>query len=245
MDGVLTQTAEVHAQAWQRLFDAFFAHWNAQHPQEPKVFDAAHDYLAYIDGRPRFEAIRHYLAHQGIELPQGSLDDAPGFATVGALGNLKNAYFFEIIETDGVALYESTLDLIGELPAQGIQIALVTSSRNAQVVLAKTGLGELFEVVIDGLVAAERGLPGKPAPDTFLAACAELGVEATRAVLVEDAVSGVQAGARGGFALVVGLARSDNAQALRENGADIVFSDFAETNLEELAQLVHSKRAAS
>lgn len=242
MDGVLTRTAAVHAAAWKRMFDEFLDLRAAQDGNACRAYEHPADYLAHIDGRPRNEGVETFLRSRGISLPPGSPDDAPGFGTVWALGNRKNNLFNEIVRSQGVAVYESTLTLIHALRAEGVRVGLATSSRNAALVLGKSGTAGLFEVVVDGLVSARLGLRGKPAPDIFLSASSQLGVPAGRAIVVEDAVSGVQAGARGGFALTVGVAREDNARELHENGADIVVADLAGITPSDLNRFVLARR---
>lgn len=214
LDGVITPTAEIHEHAWAELF----APWG---------FSQA-DYITYVDGKPRYDGVRSYLASQGVELPDGDPSDEPGDATVCAMGNKKNALFNEILERDGIAPYPgsaATLDLLVEI---GVDSAIVSSSRNAVPVLAAAGLSGRFEVVVDGLVAADAGLNGKPAPDSYLLGAERLGVDPSRTVVVEDATSGVAAGAAGGFAVVIGVDRGAGAEALLEHGATFVVNDLAD-----------------
>lgn len=214
LDGVITPTAEIHEHAWAELF----APWG---------FTQA-DYITYVDGKPRYDGVRSYLASQGVELPDGEPDDAPGNDTVCAMGNKKNQLFTDILERDGIAAYPgsaATLELLIEI---GLPSAIVSSSRNAVPVLAAAGLGQRFEIVVDGLVAAETGINGKPAPDMYLMGAERLGVDPARTVVVEDATSGVAAGAAGDFAVVIGVDRGAGADALLEHGATFVVSDLAE-----------------
>jgi beta-phosphoglucomutase family hydrolase len=228
MDGVVTQTAVVHASSWKKLFDAFLRQ-RSEETGEPFVpFDEHGDYERYVDGKNRYDGVRSFLASRGIELPEGSPDDPPGSDTVQALGNDKDTYFLEQVRTDGVRPYESTVRLIRELRERGVAIGLVSASRNAEEVLAGAGVLELFDARVDGVVSAERGLPGKPDPATFLEAARELNVEPARAAVVEDALSGVAAGRAGNFGLVVGVARAGQTDALRDAGADVVVADLAE-----------------
>jgi beta-phosphoglucomutase family hydrolase len=228
MDGVVTQTAVVHASSWKKLFDAFLRE-RSEETGEPFVpFDEHGDYERYVDGKNRYDGVRSFLASRGIELPEGSPDDPPGSDTVQALGNDKDTYFLEQVRTDGVRPYESTVQLIRELRERGVAIGLVSASRNAEEVLAGAGVLELFDARVDGVVSAERGLPGKPDPATFLEAARELNVEPGRAAVVEDALSGVAAGRAGNFGLVVGVARAGQTDALRDAGADVVVADLAE-----------------
>ena len=242
MDGVVTRTAEVHAAAWRRMFDEFLGRRAVRRAETVRSFVFPDDYLAFIDGRPRYEGVTAFLASRGISLPFGSPDDEPGEATVCALGNRKNALFNEIVDAEGVAVFDSTLRFIATLKAEDMRIGLATSSRNAARVLSRSGTASLFESVVDGLVSARLGLRGKPEPDIFVAACAELGATPARTIVVEDAVTGVQAGRRGGFAFTIGLARENNAAALRENGADLVLGDLAEIKLPDLHALVLAHR---
>ena len=221
LDGVVTETVEAHLASWKSLFDSYLA--DRAPGQQP--FGPA-DYLRYVDGRPRYEGVRTFLESRGIELPFGAPDDTPGLETVCGLGNRKNVLFGELIETHVVTVFQGTLNWIDELRDQGFRLALVTSSRNAPLILAKTGIAPLFEAVVDGTVAADLRLPGKPAPDTYLEAARQLDTPAQRAVVVEDAEVGVAAGRSGGFGLVIGVARAGNAETLRAAGADIVVEDL-------------------
>ena len=214
LDGVITPTAEIHEHAWGELF--------VDHD-----YNAA-DYLAHIDGKPRYDGVRDFLTSRGITLPEGDPDDPPGTDSVCALGNRKNELFNVVLERDGIAPYpgsQATLDLLSEL---GVPAAIVSSSRNAVPVLAAAGLAERFDVVIDGVVAAAAGLDGKPAPDGYLLGAERLGVEARRAVVVEDAVSGVEAGRNGGFAVTIGVDRGAGHETLTRHGATFVVDDLGE-----------------
>lgn len=215
LDGVLTPTAQVHEHAWAELF---------------RVHDfTSDDYLRYVDGKPRYDGVRSFLESRGIRLPEGSPDDPPGDGTICAMGNRKNAIFNELIERDGIEPYPGSVRLLDLLDSLGVRQAVVSSSKNAPTVLAAAGLDQRFAHVIDGSTAAAERLPGKPAPDIFLRGAEALGVAPDRTVVVEDAESGVEAGAAGGFALVLGVARADNAATLAERGAHVVVSDLAET----------------
>jgi len=214
LDGVITPTAEIHEHAWAELF----APWG---------FTQA-DYITYVDGKPRYDGVRSYLASQGVELPDGDPSDAPGDDTICAMGNKKNALFNEILERDGIAPYPgsaATLDLLTQI---GVDSAIVSSSRNAVPVLAAAGLADRFEVVVDGLVAADAGLNGKPAPDSYLLGAERLGVDPARTVVVEDATSGVAAGAAGNFVVVIGVDRGAGAETLLDHGATFVVNDLAD-----------------
>lgn len=222
LDGVLTPTADVHMLAWAAMFTDFFE----RHGIEPPYVDA--DYYAYVDGRPRYDGVRTALASRGVVLPEGEPTDAPGVETVCGLGNAKNAMFNRILAADGVAAYPGSLRLVDDLRARGTAVAVVSSSRNARPVLEAAGIGDRFEVVVDGAVARAEGLAGKPSPETFRRAADLLGATVARSVVIEDAVSGVAAGRAGGFGLVVGVDRGAGDQVLRDAGADVVVTDLAE-----------------
>jgi beta-phosphoglucomutase family hydrolase len=228
LDGVLTDTASIHAECWKQMFDAYLRE-RADRTGEPFVeFDIAGDYHRYVDGKPRYDGVRSFLASRNIELPDGDPSDPPGTNTVCALGNSKNVLINEVLARDGVEPYPGSMRLLDELGAAGVHMAIVSSSKNAPTVLAAAGIAERFETVVDGKVAAETGLPGKPAPDTFLDAARRLGVPREEAVVVEDAISGVEAGRNGEFGLVIGVARADNESALSAAGADLVVTDLGE-----------------
>ncbi|SDS42464.1 HAD family hydrolase [Microlunatus soli] len=222
LDGVLTPTAEVHMRAWERMFTAFLAERGDQQPYTDS------DYFDYVDGKPRYDGVRSFLASRSIELPEGTPEDSPETETVCGLGNRKNDAFAEVLRTDGVQAYPGSVRLVDELLEQGKAIAVVSSSRNARPVLEAAGLIDRFTVIVDGAVAAERSLPGKPAPDTFVAAAEDLGVAVDKAVVVEDALSGVAAGKAGDFGLVVGVDRGVGADRLTGSGAGLVVSDLGE-----------------
>src|SRR5215208_2472155 len=222
LDGVLTPTAEIHERAWKEMFDSFLATVPGEAP-----FSAS-DYLLYVDGKPRFDGVRSFVQSRAVTLPEGTHDDPPGLESIGSLGNMKNAMFQTILRRDGIAPYPGSLRLLDALTERGVAMAVVSSSRNAPEVLEASGLAARFDVVVDGSVAARLGLSGKPAPDTFLEAANELGVPAGRAVIAEDAISGVVAGRSGRFGLVVGVDRGAGHDALRDAGADVVVDDLAE-----------------
>jgi beta-phosphoglucomutase family hydrolase len=228
LDGVLTQTAKVHAAAWKEMFDAFLR-TRSERAGEPFVpFDAVEDYDEYVDGKPRYDGVRSFLASRGIVLPEGDPSDPPGAETVAGLGNRKNDLVLVLIRRDGVTAYDGSVRYVRAVRDAGLRRAVVSSSANCREVLAAAGIEDLFEVRIDGIVARREHLKGKPAPDTFLAAARELGVEPARAAVFEDALAGVAAGRAGGFGFVVGVDRVGQADALRDHGADIVVSDLAE-----------------
>lgn len=246
LDGVVTRTADVHAVAWKRTFDAYLRMRAERGGGEVfREFDRAADYAAFVDGRPRYAGVAAFLASRGITLPHGSPDDPPEAETICGLGNRKNALFQAIVAAEGVACYPTSVALIRELRARGVRVGLATSSRNAALILDRTGLFRWFETVVDGVVSAKLRLRGKPDPDIFLAACANLGLPPARVIVVEDAVAGVEAGARGGFALTVGVAREGNAAGLRIHGADLVVSDLGDTSIDELHRLVCERRRDS
>lgn len=218
LDGVLTRTARVHARAWKTVFDAFLA----SHAEGATPFDAVADYLAHVDGKPRLDGVRDFLASRGLSVPEGSSDDAPGLPTCWGLGNAKNAAFIAHLDGEGVETYAPGVALIEKLGECGIGCAVVSASRNARRVLGAAGLLERVETVVDGNDAAREGLAGKPAPDTFLAACDRLQVPASRAAVLEDAEAGVAAAQAGGFGMVIGVDRAGHAAALRARGASCV-----------------------
>ncbi|MFC7845778.1 HAD family hydrolase [Streptomyces sp. NPDC001046] len=229
LDGVVTRTAVVHAAAWKEMFDAFL---RARDGEDFRPFEAG-DYDEYVDGRPRADGVRTFLASRGIELPDGEPDDPPGALTVHGLGNRKNDLVLEKIRTDGVEAYEGTLRYLDAVRAAGLRTAIVSSSANCRDVLRSIGAEHYFDVRIDGVVAAERGLPGKPHPDTFLAAARDLGVEPSGAAVFEDALAGMDAGRAGRFGYVVGVDRVGQADALYAHGADIVVRDLGELGGEQ------------
>jgi beta-phosphoglucomutase family hydrolase len=223
LDGVLTPTAEVHMRAWDVMFNAYL---DERDDDQPPYTDE--DYFAWVDGKPRYDGVRSFLASRGITLPDGTPEDAPEEQTVCGLGNRKNAAFSAVLRDEGVTPYPASVALLDWLRDRGTAVAVVSSSRNAPAVLAAAGLADRFEVVVDGQVAASTGLPGKPAPDTFLYAAEQLGVTREQSVVLEDALSGVQAGRAGDFALVVGVDRGAGAQPLLDGGADVVVSELDE-----------------
>jgi beta-phosphoglucomutase family hydrolase len=241
MDGVITKTAVVHSHAWKNMFDEYLQRRAKEHGEAFREFTHAGDYLSYVDGRPRYKGVDAFLKSRGINIPFGEPDDEPRKETVCGLGNRKNEFFNKVLEDDGVGLYDSTIKLINELLARGVKVGVATSSKNCILILEKANITHLFETRVDGVVSAELGLNGKPAPDIFTTASDNLGVKYQRAVVVEDAVSGVQAGAKGNFGLVLGVARENNAHELKANGADVVVEDLAEVNADKLDKLVVCK----
>jgi beta-phosphoglucomutase family hydrolase len=228
LDGVLTQTAKVHAEAWKSMFDEFLREWAPAHGQEFVAFDPIRDYDEYVDGKPRYEGVRSFLAARGIELPQGTPNDPPNAQTIDGLGNRKNEIVLRLIKQRGVEAYEGSVRYVHAAIDAGLRRAVVSSSTNARDVLRAAGIYGLFEQIIDGVVADRERLQGKPAPDTFLAGATALGVEPGAAAVFEDALAGVEAGRAGRFGCVVGVDRVGQTDALREHGADVVVKDLAE-----------------
>ncbi|MFF4534967.1 beta-phosphoglucomutase family hydrolase [Streptomyces aureus] len=224
LDGVITKTAVVHAAAWKRTFDDFLRERDGD---GFRPFDDE-DYSAYVDGMPRADGVRSFLASRGIDLPEGTPDDPPERATVHGLGNRKNQLLLDMIRTDGVEAYDGTLRYLEAVRAKGLRTAVVSSSANCRDVLRSVGAEDLFDVRVDGVVAAQRRLPGKPRPDTFLAAAKDLGVQPSQAAVFEDALAGMDAGRSGHFGYVVGVDRVGQSAALRAHGADIVVRDLDE-----------------
>ena len=214
LDGVITPTAEIHERAWAELFAAYDY--------------TGDDYLRYIDGKPRYDGVRSFLLSRGITLPDGTPDDPPGTDTVSALGNRKNTLFNEILDHEGIAPFPGSAATLDVLEQLGVPAAIVSSSKNARPVLEAAGLSARFDVVVDGIEVAARGLPGKPAPDAYLLGAELLGVDASKAIVVEDAVSGVAAGAAGHFAVVIGVDRGAGHDTLLSHGANIVVDDLSE-----------------
>jgi beta-phosphoglucomutase family hydrolase len=228
LDGVLTQTAVVHAAAWKEMFDAFLQERASRTGTPFEPFDPVADYDEYVDGKPRYDGVRSFLGARGIELPEGTPDDPPDAETIHGLGNRKNDLVLTMIRRQGVRVYEGSVRYVRATRAAGLDRAVVTSSANAHEVLVAAGIDDLFDVLIDGLVAVHERLRGKPAPDTFLAAARALGVAPAQAAVFEDALAGVAAGRAGRFGFVVGVDRVGQAAALREHGADRVVADLAE-----------------
>jgi beta-phosphoglucomutase family hydrolase len=226
LDGVITATASVHATAWKQMFDEYLAA-HAERSGTPFVpFDIEDDYKPYVDGRPRYDGVATFLKSRDIDLPRGEPSDDPDQMTVCGLGNRKNALIQEVLAHDGVEVFEGSVKLVFWLHQQVIRQAIVSSSKNAKAVLEAAGISDFFEVRVDGVVAAEKKLPGKPRPDTFLEGARLLGVEPVRAVVVEDALAGVKAGVNGSFGLVIGVDREGDPEALKAAGADIVVDDL-------------------
>ena len=227
LDGVLTQTAKVHAAAWKEMFDGYLRE-RAARSGKFVPFDPVMDYDDYVDGKPRYDGVRSFLSARGIALPEGEETDPLDAETVAGLGNRKNEIVLRMIRHDGVEAYEGSVRYVRAARAAGLARAVVSSSSNCREVLVAAGIDDLFEQRIDGLVAEREHLKGKPAPDTFVAGARALGVVPKQAAVFEDALAGVAAGRAGGFAYVVGVDRVGQAEALREHGADVVVSDLTE-----------------
>jgi beta-phosphoglucomutase family hydrolase len=228
LDGVLTQTAKIHAQAWKQMFDEFLHGWASRTGQPFQEFDKSADYNDYVDGKPRLDGVRSFLDSRHIELPLGSPDDPPDADTLYGLGTRKNNLVLKLIHDQGVEPYEGSVAFVKKAKEQGLRRAVVSSSSNCKDVLVAAGIEDLFEVRIDGIVAEREDLKGKPAPDTFLAGAKALGATAAESVVFEDALAGVEAGRAGDFGWVVGVDRVGHADALRAHGADVVVQDLSE-----------------
>jgi len=228
LDGVLTQTAKVHSEAWKQMFDGYLRQRATRTDEAVVLFDPIRDYDQYVDGKPRYDGVRAFLAARGIELPEGSPDDPPGAETIRGLGNLKNEIVLKLIRAQGVESYEGSVRYVDAARGAGLRRAVVSSSTNCRDVLIGAGIQDLFEEIIDGVVAERDHLHGKPAPDTFLAGARALAVRPAQAAVFEDALAGVEAGRAGRFGLVVGVDRVGQAEALRTHGADVVVSDLAD-----------------
>lgn len=235
LDGVLTDTAAVHAAAWKHLFDEYLARRPSQPGEDHRPF-TGHDYRRYVDGRPRYDGVTSFLVSRGISLPRGVPDDPDDAETVSGIGNRKNRLFSERLEKAGVDVFGSTVGLVHRLHEVGVKTAVFSASRNCRRVLEAASLSDLFPVRVDGEDAAELGLPGKPDPAVLLEAARRLGADPARAVVVEDAEAGVEAGYRGGFALVIGVDRTGDPARLRDKGADVVVSDLSEVYVVETSR---------
>jgi beta-phosphoglucomutase family hydrolase len=228
LDGVLTRTASVHAAAWKEMFDGFLRRQAAATGTPFVPFDEVDDYDRYVDGRPRLDGTRGFLESRGIRLPEGEKNDPAGSDTVHGLSNLKNDIVLDLLERDGVEVYDGSVAYVRAARSQGLRTAVVSSSANTVQVLAAAKITDLFDARIDGIVAAEQNLAGKPAPDTFLAGAHAVGVLPSQAAVFEDALAGVEAGKAGNFAVVVGVDRVGQADELRAHGATIVVTDLSE-----------------
>jgi beta-phosphoglucomutase family hydrolase len=228
LDGVLTDTAKVHAACWKKMFDEFLRKRAESRGEECRPFSITEDYYLYVDGRLRSDGVRYFLRSRNINLPEGDPDAPPESETVSGLGNRKNDMVNALMESEGIDVYPDSVAWVRLLREQGYKTAVVSASSNCKTVLNSAKILDLFDTIVDGTVAADLGLAGKPSPDTYLKAAEQLGAEPKRTVVVEDAISGVQAGRSGGFGLVIGVARKGNIKELKENGADLVVTDLSE-----------------
>jgi beta-phosphoglucomutase family hydrolase len=229
LDGVITSTAITHFKAWKQIFDEYLKKIADKEKDSFKEFTHA-DYLGFVDGKPRYEGVSSFLDSRGIKIPEGSKEDKPGKETIFGLGNQKNEVFLEIIKKEGTEVYPSSKKLLLDLKKTSVKTGVASSSKNCQTILETVGLIHIFDAIVDGIISEEKGLKGKPAPDIFLRACELMGCKPEESIVVEDAVSGVQAGARGNFGLTLGIARKDNKEDLLKNGADYVVTDLDEIN---------------
>jgi beta-phosphoglucomutase family hydrolase len=228
LDGIITKTALVHSSAWTRMFNDYLVYRGKEYNEKHEEFTHEHDYLPFVDGKPRYKGVADFLISREIQIPYGLPSDSAGMETVCGLGNRKNEYFNRILENEGVEVYDSTISLIHELKSYEIKIGVASSSANCRKVLERAGILDLFQTRVDGEVSARLGLKGKPEPDIFTTACDNLEVPYKEAIIIEDAVSGVQAGRKGNFGFVLGVAREGNTDELLKNGAHKVVSDIIE-----------------
>ena len=241
LDGVVTKTALVHAQAWKLVFDEYLLLREKRNNEPFREFTHNIDYLNFVDGKPRYEGVRSFLESRKIRIPFGEPSDPPDKETACGIGNKKNIKFLEVLKKSGAQVYPSTIQFIKELKKAGILIGVISSSKNCKHILQSAGIEDLFQTRVDGVVSVELGIKGKPEPDIFVAAADNLKTIPARAVAIEDAISGVQAGRSGGFGLVIGLARKDNESGLLQNGADVAMKDISAINLEWIEQWFHKK----
>lgn len=228
MDGVITKTALTHAAAWKKMFDEYLKKRETEHGEKFVEFTHAGDYLPFVDGRPRYKGVQTFLESRGINIPFGEPSDEAELETVCGLGNGKNDAFNKVLDEEGVEVYPSTVALLNELKKAGIKLGVASSSKNCKPVLERVDLLNIFEARVDGVVSAELGLHGKPEPDIFTTACDIVKADYSKSIVVEDAVSGVQAGIKGKFGLTIGIARENNVKELQEAGAHIVVEDLEE-----------------
>ena len=241
LDGVITKTAKVHAEAWKQTFDEYLKLREKRDGEAFKEFSKDDDYLLYVDGKPRYEGIKSFLESRKIEIPMGDLSDSADKETVCGLGTKKNAKFRYVIKKYGVEIYPSTLAFLKSLKECGVKIGVASSSKNCQFILQASELEDLFETRVDGEVSAELGLKGKPEADIFVRAANNLGVVPANSIVIEDANSGVQAGRNGGFGLVLGVARKNNEFELLGYGADIAVRDLSEISFKWIERWFHKK----
>ncbi|HEU5408250.1 MAG TPA: beta-phosphoglucomutase family hydrolase [Nitrospira sp.] len=228
LDGVITKTAVLHAAAWKRLFDEYLKKLAAHTGSGYEPFDPARDYRLYVDGKSRYDGVKDFLKSRNLTLPLGSPNDGPDQETIYGLGNKKDEYFDGCLRETGVVVYPGTVRYLHAARGAGLKTAVVSSSHHCREIIQSAGLASLFETRIDGHEIDRLHLHGKPAPDTFLEAARRLGVSPAKAIVIEDALAGVRAGQAGGFGLVIGVNRENQAEALRQHGADIVVADLAE-----------------
>ena len=240
-DGVITDTAAVHAAAWKQLFDSYLERRAEGGDFTP--FDPVEDYRRYVDGKPRYDGVASFLESRGISLPPGDPSDPPAAETICGLGNQKNQYFVHHLRSEGVEAFESTVEFIHELQAHDVHTAVISASKNCKEVLEAAGVLDLFEVRVDGVLSAELGLAGKPDPAVFLEAARRLGVSAQSTAIVEDAIAGVQAGRRGDFGFVIGVDRTGHPEDLASNGADVVVSDLSELTVDPARRVIPTSDA--
>ena len=236
LDGVITKTALVHAAAWKEMFDEYMKLREERDGDAFREFTHEKDYLPFVDGKPRYKGVNDFLKSRGIDIPFGDPSDDPSKETVCGLGNKKNIKFREVLNKQGVEMYDPVVTLVRDLESKNIPRGVASSSKNCQFVLQAAGIEELFLTRVDGVVSAELGLNGKPEGDIFVTAANNMGATPEKSIVVEDAVSGVQAGKNGKFGLVIGLAREGNAKELKENGADIVLTDFEGVDADKLEE---------
>jgi trehalose 6-phosphate phosphatase len=234
LDGVVTHTAQVHSRAWKKMFDEYMSQWSVRNNKEQAPFDMDTDYPIYVDGKPRYQGAQSFFESRGIELPFGDPSDPPSTETICGLGNRKNEIYRELVKTDGVGIFDPTVQFIKALRSRNMKIGLMSSSKNTRDIIRIAGLVELFDAVVDGITAEKEGMRGKPHPDVYLRCAEILELDPSRAFVVEDAASGVEAGSRGKFGVVVGLAHGGQEQALSEAGADVVISDPAALTVEAM-----------
>ena len=233
LDGVITQTARIHARSWKAMFDEYLKLREDKYGEPFKEFTVEEDYAMYVDGKPRYKGVQSFLESRGIHLPLGKTTDSPDTETCCGVGNRKNIKFCEIIKNRGADIYAPAIDFIKELKAAGIKVGVASSSRNCELILESAGVKDLFLTIVDGLVSERLGLKGKPEGDIFVRAARNMGVAPSKSIVVEDATSGVSAGRNGGFGLVIGVARKNNEDTLINNGADIVIRKLSEISVEQ------------
>lgn len=241
LDGVITQTARVHAGAWKTTFDDYMRIREKRDKEPFHEFTHDGDYLPYVDGKPRYKGVKSFLESRGINIPFGDPSDPPDKETACGIGNRKNTMFNEVLKKEGADVYSSSIEFIKVLRDSGIRVGLASSSKNCKAILESAGIEGLFQTRVDGVVSAEMGLKGKPEGDIFVTAARNVGTIPPNSVVVEDATSGVQAGRNGGFGLVLGVARKNNETELLENGADVVVTDLADISIEQMEKWFHTK----